>query len=268
MKKYLILIDVDGTVVATGQNSMDKRLPKLFERIKNCGHIVAIVSGRAVSAILAIEGIEKARYVCGLMGSVAIDLQTNQKIIKPKCMGVADVKGLIEDVNNLGLKWTYKDESMEKSYFNDSEIIKKYSPTIISKIEVLNDIENSNVFQILVDGKIPQSVINKYTAFDFIEMPGDYYDIVPMGASKATIVEHLKKLYPNHIPVAIGDSGNDIDMFKNCSLKIAMGQSKEQLKQISTHITKSLEEGGVFYAIENILKIWNKIIMRRKDIIN
>jgi hydroxymethylpyrimidine pyrophosphatase-like HAD family hydrolase len=55
--------------------------------------------------------------------------------------------------------------------------------------------------------------------------------------------------------VTIGDSANDIEMFKCCSIKIAMGGAKDQLKQISTHITKNVEKGGVVYAIKNILKM-------------
>ena len=86
-------------------------------------------------------------------------------------------------------------------------------------------------------------------------MPENYYDVTLKGMSKAIIVEKLKSIYSNHIPVAIGDSANDIEMFKGCLIKIAMGEAKDQLKEISTHITKNVEDGGVLYSIKNILKL-------------
>lgn len=255
MKKYLIFIDIDGTLVVPGEHDMDKRIPKLFDRIQKDGHVVAVVSGRAINAILKIDGIDKAKYLCGLMGNITINAQTKERIIKPKSMDVGELKSLIEDVNNFALKWTYKDDFIEKTYFNDPEISKKYSPIIVEKSDFIKDLDNSNIFQILVDGKISENIINKYPAFDFIEMPGNYFDIVSKGISKATIVNYLKKQYPNHTSVAIGDSANDVDMFNNCSIKIAMGGASKQVKQIATYITNNVEDGGVYYAIENILKI-------------
>ena len=255
MKRYLIFIDVDDTLVQTGQFFMDQRIPELFKRIQADGHVVAIVSGRALKGILKINGIEKAKYVCGLMGRIAINTQTNQKIMDPRSMNKNEVKSFVKEVNKLGLKWTYKDDFTEKTYFTDSEIIKKYSPEVVGEKEVYKDIENSKVFQLLVDGTLPDSIVNSYKNFEFLKMPGDYYDIITKGHSKSIIVEFLKKLYPGYISVAIGDSVNDIPMFEKCEIKIAMGNAKNQLKQISTYITKNLEENGVVYAIENILKI-------------
>lgn len=255
MDKYLIFVDVDGTLVVSGENEMDKRIPKLFEKIQSDGNVVAVVSGRALKGILAIDGIEKAKYICGLLGNCAIDSQTKEKVLEPKLIDSAIIKELINDINSFGLKWIYKDDFMEKSCFDDPEILANFSPAIVEESEFLKDLENSNIYQILIYGKVPEDIINKHTAFDFIEMPENYYDVTLKGASKANIVERLKSIYPNHIPVAIGDSANDIEMFKCCSIKIAMGGAKDQLKQISTYITKNVEKGGVVYAIKNILKL-------------
>ena len=48
---------------------------------------------------------------------------------------------------------------------------------------------------------------------------------------------------------------NDIAMFNKCDIKIAMGNANETIKRMATHITKSVDECGVCYAIEEILNI-------------
>lgn len=255
MKKYLLFIDVDGTLVPIGKQQMDEKISKGFERIQQDGHVVAIVSGRSQKSILSVSGTEKAKYLCGLMGCSVIDMQTNEQVIRPTPIDKELLRKFIEEINSLGLKWIYKDWYTEKSCFDDPELIKKYVPKIVKKEEFYKDMENLNVFQLLVNGNVPESLTKKYPEFSFIGMPGEYFDVLPKGATKANTVNYLKSLYPDHISVAIGDSANDIEMLENCSIKIVMGDAQEQLKKISTHITKSVQELGVLYAIENILKI-------------
>ena len=163
IKKYLLFIDVDGTLVSVGTQKIDERIPKLFDRIQKDGHVVAVVSGRSQKSILSIDGTNHARYMCGLMGCTAIDMQTNKKIIEPIPMDKDTLKGLIEDINSLGLNWVYKNDTMEKSYFNDPDLINKYLPKNVEKEEFLKDMENLKVYQILVNGNIPENIIKKYS---------------------------------------------------------------------------------------------------------
>ena len=48
---------------------MDEKIPLMFERIQAQGHIVAVVTGRALYAIYRIDGIEKAKNVAFAMPS-------------------------------------------------------------------------------------------------------------------------------------------------------------------------------------------------------
>ena len=255
MKKYIIFIDVDGTLVTSGTHLMDKKIPQMFEKVQKQGHIVVVVTGRCLESTFRIKGIEKAQYICGLMGCVVVDGKTKKKITNPTPMDKQAVKNFVNDINGAGYKWTYKDDFYEKTTFNDDAILKKYSAKLVSVSEQTKDIESGNIFQLLVDGELSQDIITKYSMFDYFNMPTGYYDVTLKGVSKANVVEYFKKLYPEHTSVAIGDSNNDLPMFKNCEIKIAMGNSKEDIKKVATYITKDLKECGVCYAIEEILKI-------------
>lgn len=52
---------------------------------------------------------------------------------------------------------------------------------------------------------------------------------------------------------AFGDADNDIDMIQFAGYGVAMGNATEHLKSIADYVTKSNDEDGVAYAIENIL---------------
>jgi hydroxymethylpyrimidine pyrophosphatase-like HAD family hydrolase len=52
----------------------------------------------------------------------------------------------------------------------------------------------------------------------------------------------------------IGDMQNDLAMFRNSRLSIAMGNASPDVKKQATHVTASNEDEGFAGAIEMILK--------------
>ncbi len=54
--------------------------------------------------------------------------------------------------------------------------------------------------------------------------------------------------------MAIGDSGNDYTMLKAAGIGVAMGNAEPEVKSAADFITRSNQEDGVAYAIEQILR--------------
>ncbi len=77
-------------------------------------------------------------------------------------------------------------------------------------------------------------------------------DIVPISGSKATgvekVVEHLG-LKPEKVMV-FGDGLNDLELFDYAGISVAMGISHDKIKEKADYITKTLEEDGIFAALE------------------
>jgi len=53
--------------------------------------------------------------------------------------------------------------------------------------------------------------------------------------------------------IAVGDSGNDIPLFESAGLKVAMGNSTEDLKSKADFVTKNVENDGLAYVIEKYI---------------
>jgi Cof subfamily protein (haloacid dehalogenase superfamily) len=83
-----------------------------------------------------------------------------------------------------------------------------------------------------------------------------YLDVTPPGHDKGTFVEAIaKRLGISTDAVAtIGDMQNDLAMFANSGMSVAMGNATDDVKKRATHVTRSNEDEGFAGAINIILK--------------
>ena len=77
-------------------------------------------------------------------------------------------------------------------------------------------------------------------------------DVVPISGSKAAgvakVVDQLG-LKPENVMV-FGDGLNDLELFDYAGISVAMGVSHDKIKEKADYITKTLEEDGIFDALE------------------
>ncbi|WP_397453531.1 HAD family hydrolase [Pseudomonas sp. NA-150] len=82
-----------------------------------------------------------------------------------------------------------------------------------------------------------------------------YLDVNAVDANKGTalvtLAEHLG--LPLAQCAAIGDGGNDISMFRQAGLSIAMGQGEESVRSQANYITDSNLDDGLAHAIRRYL---------------
>jgi len=96
--------------------------------------------------------------------------------------------------------------------------------------------------------------MKKYDSIDFTMAIPICIEVVPTNCNKGEALKFIMKslnLKPNQV-VAFGDSLNDIPMFQVAGWKYAMGNAIDELKSIATGITKSNDEDGEAYVLEQI----------------
>lgn len=81
-------------------------------------------------------------------------------------------------------------------------------------------------------------------------------EISPQGISKAVAIAALqaKHQIPRARTIVFGDGGNDIEMFKMADISVAMANSSNDVKAAARYETKSNQEDGVYYFLENYFK--------------
>ena len=89
-------------------------------------------------------------------------------------------------------------------------------------------------------------------------MPNEttYYDIADINTSKGLGVREFCKYYnlDQKETIAIGDDYNDISMFKEVGLSVAMGNANDDVKSKADIITKTNNEDGVAVFLEKLIE--------------
>ncbi len=81
-------------------------------------------------------------------------------------------------------------------------------------------------------------------------------EVAHPDASKGNALKGLAEYY--HIPqedvVAVGDNYNDVSMFQYAGTAVAMQNAEPEVKEYADHVTRSNEENGVGYALNEIIE--------------
>ena len=77
-------------------------------------------------------------------------------------------------------------------------------------------------------------------------------EVMKYGTSKAYGLAELAAEFSISLEdvMCFGDSYNDMEMFEECGIAVAMGNATDELKAIATYITATNDEDGVAQAIE------------------
>lgn len=119
----------------------------------------------------------------------------------------------------------------------------KASGKLIEKIQVFS-----------FDQKRLKEIKQALSVFPTLELAlstSGYIEITHKKAQKGLALEHLCEhlQIPMEQVMAIGDNANDISMLSKAGIAVAMGNAKEEVKQIADFVTTSNDEDGVANAI-------------------
>ncbi|ORX54324.1 HAD-like protein [Piromyces finnis] len=113
--------------------------------------------------------------------------------------------------------------------FAEEAIIKEFKPTILDFMKNYDSVEHTMAIPICIE-------------------------VVPVNCNKGEALKYIMQtlnLKPEQV-IAFGDGLNDTSMFKVAGWKYAMKNALEELKSIATGVTKSNDEDGEAYILEQI----------------
>ena len=134
----------------------------------------------------------------------------------------------------------------------DPTIVADFTPYLSAACKIVGSSADAALLQ-RCEAAMQQAVGAQATA---VRSQSYYLDVTPPGYDKGTFVQAMaKRLGISTDAVAtIGDMQNDLAMFRNSGLSIAMGNATDDVKKQATHVTASNEDEGFAGAIEMILK--------------
>lgn len=269
MKIKIIFIDIDGTI-RSDKKRISLKTRHIIKKLTKKGIIIIICSGRnrtftknislkchASPYIISSNGADIYNYKENIIiNEEPINQNTLQKLLN-----ISSKYDTIINFNANNSQYTNKEKTKKKILIkNFNKIIKnnKIVQTIIldkdyhkmlkvkEELLKLNDIKIVNCSKHLLDKNIK---IDKYSYFDLVSKK------VSKGYAISKLCEYLK--IDLNYSMAIGDSYNDISMFKKVNYSVAMGNSITSVKKHAKLKTDTNNNNGVYKILKDVLN--NKI---------
>jgi Cof subfamily protein (haloacid dehalogenase superfamily) len=271
----LIALDLDGTTF-NSKKEISKENIEAIQKVQEHGHIVMVLSGRAVHEIQ--PDLKRHGLNCHVGANNGATLFVNNQLVNmitlqpnqsKKITDILEQDAIPYTVSTNNGVFTPKDleQRIEKalpSVHESGEIemfkafIEQYGHKPFHQIDdLLNDTSSTiqKYFVITLDPKQKEKLeleLNQVEEISFASTT-DYVDIMHRNASKGNALKFIAEYLqiPLEDTIAIGDESNDIPMFQIAGLAVAMGNASDEIKKHSDVVTLSNDEHGVAYALHN-----------------
>lgn len=265
--KKLIAVDVDGTLVNSNGQITARTREALIAATK-AGHEVMIVSGRATFGLrhqaktLAFD--KYGGVLSSFNGGELFDFK-EKKVLASHKMDYDLAKEILEFSKDLDLELMIFDGDKILTDRPDGYYVKRESEIIDMDIKPIKNLKNGldfapNKFLFAQDpdkiDKPAQKLMKKFgDVTEQVKSSRFYYEVMPKGLSKGASIIEACKIFGIDIKdtIVFGDEMNDISMFEVAGTGVAMGNAVESIKNIADYVTKSNNEDGIAYYLENFV---------------
>ena len=260
MKRKALFFDVDGTLLSEITHKIPGSALEALAASRRAGNLVFINSGRTYSFLNDIEAmVECDGLLCGC-GTCVVEQGTVifQKRIERergwqirKAMVGYGFDGILESTERLVVR-------KERSWITAMNRLRDRSAGQNFLSEELWEEENLEFdkFCVFADKNSDREGFFRFLSPDIevIDRGNDFYECVPAGFTKATAIAWVLKHHGIEKTNAyvFGDSSNDLTMFEYAENAVLMGRHDKVLEPYATFVTKSVEEDGIAWAMQEL----------------
>lgn len=265
--KRIVFSDVDRTLAINGVIS-DKN-KEMVKKYINLNNLFVLVSGRVIPYTVDLsKKINASDYVICTNGGIVYDY-LKDKIIYKKTISF-DVTKKLFNISNLydarlffgGLKTIYTNKLKYEEKETEIDEFSKdiYDNNPVTQITISH--ENKEIINKIIKEtqKIDEiKIVNRHRSLydDTYNVDGNIWiDIAPANVNKGLAVLKLLEYLNIKLEdsVRIGDDLNDLPMFFDKGVNIAVENAIPKLKEKANFITKPCKEDGVAVILDRIIK--------------
>src|SRR5438067_5167939 len=265
----LLLADVDGTLV-TREKILTERAKDAVHKMRSAGVEFAITRGRPPRGMqMLIEPLALTTPIAAFNGGLFV--RRDLSVLEQRVLQVDIIEPVMRMMKEHRLDtWIYRGtewfvQERHGPHVDREEWTVKFPPTVVADftgltndvaklVGVSDDLEAVRLCEQAVQERFsgevharesnpqrePHSLVSAARSQPY------YLDVTHPDANKGAVVLSLSKMLgiaPAEI-ATIGDMPNDVSMFRQSGVSIAMGQSGDEVKSAATYVTTSSEEEG------------------------
>jgi Cof subfamily protein (haloacid dehalogenase superfamily) len=259
----LLVADVDGTLV-TNDKTLTPGTEAAVARLRDNNIAFAIISSRPPRGLrMLIDRLAITAPVAGFNGGVVAT--TELSTISQHLLSPAAAHQAVETINLhsaqawvfCGQQWLVR--QAQGPYVGLETRTIGFQPTVVNDFGQALDsaakiVGVSDNFELL--SNLEQDVRTKLSDQATVARSQPYYvDVTHPLANKGIALSAIAKLLavPAKKVAAIGDGGNDVAMFEQSGLSIAMGNASPQVQRAANFVTASNNEDGFAKAVDSFI---------------
>ena len=268
-KIKVIFFDIDDTLRNSKTGFIPSTIPTVFQQLRDRGILTGIATGRGIFGVVPEIKALKPDFFVTLNGAYIEDKKGSvlysHKIARDK------VEEYIAWTKEVGIDYGLVG-SHEAKLSRRTEMISQAIDPIYPDLDVDPDFyQKEDIYQMWTfedqgdDLTLPESLASTLRMVRWHEHSSD---VVSISGSKAAgvakVVDQLG-LKPENVMV-FGDGLNDSELFDYAGISVAMGISHDNIKEKADYITKTLEENGIFDALEGFGMVEKELHFPQVDI--
>jgi Cof subfamily protein (haloacid dehalogenase superfamily) len=254
----LVISDIDGTLITSNHEVTEATkaaAAKLYER----GIELSLASSRPPRSIVPLaDALKLSGPFAAFNGALVV--KRNGEVLARSVISPETIGGVKAIADHFGIGvWLYDDADWwapwRDAFVDREEHTSGFGPRIDGYAERITRDAN----KLTVVGK-PELVAQAEQ--QVLRELGDqvsaskskprFLDVTSYGIHKGTVVVRLAELLkiPTQRVAVIGDGPNDVEMFKQAGVSIAMGQGVDEVKEAANYLTTSNDDEGWARGIE------------------
>nr|WP_303942334.1 Cof-type HAD-IIB family hydrolase [Streptococcus infantis] len=268
-KIKIIFFDIDDTLRNSKTGFIPSTIPTVFQQLREKGILTGIATGRGIFGVVPEIKAFKPDFFVTLNGAYIEDKKGN--VIYSNKIARDKVEEYIAWTKEVGIDYGLVG-SHEAKLSRRTEMISQAIDPIYPDLEVDPDFyQKEDIYQMWTfedqgdDLTLPESLASTLRMVRWHEHSSD---VVSISGSKAAgvakVVDQLG-LKPE-IVMVFGDGLNDFELFDYAGISVAMGISHDKIKEKADYITKTLEEDGIFDALEGFGMVEKELHFPQVDI--
>jgi Cof subfamily protein (haloacid dehalogenase superfamily) len=254
----LVISDIDGTLITSNHEVTEATkaaAAKLYER----GIELSLASSRPPRSIVPLaDALKLSGPFAAFNGALVV--KRNGEVLARSVISPETIAGVKAIADHFGIAvWLYDDADWwapwRDAFVDREEHTSGFGPRIDGYAERITRDAN----KLTVVGK-PELVAQaeQQVLRDLGEQVSAskskprFLDVTSYGIHKGTVVVRLAELLniPAQRVAVIGDGPNDVEMFKQAGISIAMGQGVDEVKEAANYLTTSNDDEGWARGIE------------------
>lgn len=248
-KKYFFF-DIDGTLLSEVDKQMPESCKQTIMQLEKSGHFVAIATSRPYCLTKdTAKSMGIKNYVCDGGDGLVID----NEVIEILPLNLEDCLQLAKECIEANLPIATSIDTTNNRYSPDNTFI-----TCYPKLKGAFDFVTKEDFDVLKSKAIhkmciycteqQESLIPTLAKIPHYRIDQDMILVEAIDKYKG-ILKMLDYLKGNKEDVIVfGDGTNDLDMFRQAPMSIAMGNAVPKLKEIASYITDNASKDGIYKA--------------------